>query len=104
MLWFVLRKLAVFVATVLVTAVLAYALLAAVPGTLPEPNGMLGWLGHALVGDFGRTANGSSVGGQIAARLAVTVPLALLALLLAIIIGGGIGYLAALRPGSVGDK
>lgn len=104
MLWFVLRKLAVTIATVVLTAVLTYALLSAAPGAVPEANGMLGWLGHALVGDFGRAANSSSVGGLIAARLAVTVPLAVLALLLATIIGGGIGYLAALRPGSIGDK
>jgi len=65
---------------------------------------VLGWLGHALVGDFGRAADGGAAGAEIAARLAVTVPLALLALILAVIIGGGAGYVAALRPGSVGDK
>jgi peptide/nickel transport system permease protein len=104
MLWVVLRKLAVLIATVLVTAVLTYALLAVAPGAVAEPNGMLGWLGHALVGNFGQAADGSSVGGLIAARLAVTVPLALLALILTTIIGGGIGYFAARRPGSVGDR
>ena len=92
------------VATVVLTAVLTYALLSAAPGAVPEANGMLGWLGHALVGDFGRAANGGSVGSLVAARLAVTVPLALLALVLAILIGCGIGYLAALRPGSIGDR
>jgi peptide/nickel transport system permease protein len=44
------------------------------------------------------------VGGLIAARLGVTVPLALLAIAFAGLIGVGLGVLAALRPNSPGDR
>jgi peptide/nickel transport system permease protein len=102
MLWFALRKFAAFVAIVLVTLWLIHALLAAAGGQ--QFGGFFGWLGHALIGDFGvAAADGQSIGGLVAARLAVTVPLALLAMLLAAIIGAGIGYLAARRPGRMLD-
>jgi peptide/nickel transport system permease protein len=102
MLWFALRKFAAFVAIVLVTLWLIHALLAAAGGQ--QLGGFFGWLGHALIGDFGvAAADGQAIGGLVAARLAVTVPLALLAMLLAAIIGAGIGYLAARRPGRMLD-
>lgn len=104
MLWFTLRKLAAFFATVLVTAWLIHALLAAT-GTPPLTGGFASWLGHILIGDFGTSVSaGAPVGGLIAARLAVTVPLALLAMLIAALIGGIVGALAALRPDAVGDR
>ncbi|MEO8756128.1 MAG: ABC transporter permease [Devosia sp.] len=101
--WFILRKLAVLVATVLVTAMFAYGLLATAPGAVPD-SGLLGWLGHALVGDFGQSSAGGAVGALIAPRLGVTAPLALLAIVLTAIMGFGLGYAAALRPGSIGDR
>jgi len=104
MLWFALRKLAALVVTVLVTLWLIHALLAPVAGGQPLGS-FPGWLGHALIGDFGvSAADGQGIGGLVAARLAVTVPLALLAMLLATLIGVGIGFLAALRPGRLLDQ
>ena len=104
MLWFILRKLAAFIATVLVTAWLIYAVLGASPGTQPQ-GGFFGWLAHALIGDFGiSTSLSQPIGRLIAGRLAVTVPLALLAMVVATVVGLGIGYLAALRPGRWSDK
>lgn len=98
MLSYTLRTLAALLATVLITAWLVFAMLS------PAGN-FFGWLGHMLIGDFGVSRSaGGSVGGLIAARLAVTVPLALLAMLLTGLIGAGLGALAALRPDSVGDR
>src|SRR3569623_1860040 len=98
MLRFTLSRLAGLLATVLVTAWLVFALLS------PAGN-FFGWLGHMLIGDFGVSASaGRSVGGLIAARLGVTVPLALLAMVLAGLIGVGLGVLAALRPNSLVDR
>ena len=103
MLWFALRKLAAFAATVLITAWLIYAVLAASPGA-PQA-GFFGWLMHAVTGDFGVSSSTSQpIGDLIGGRLAVTVPLALLAMLAAAIVGLGVGYLAALRPGRWSDK
>lgn len=92
-------------ATVIVTAWLIHALLSAAPGAPPLAAGFAGWLGHILIGDFGTSAStGGPIGGLIAARLAVTIPLALVALLLAGLIGAGLGTLAALRPRGWGDR
>ena len=98
MLRFTLSKFAAFLATVLITAWLVFAVLG------PAAN-FPGWFAHILIGDFGVSASaGSSAGGLIAARLSVTIPLALLAMLLAGLIGIGLGALAALRPDSIGDR
>ncbi len=65
----------------------------------------LGWLGGALTGDFGRSITyGMPVAGLIAQRVAVTLPLALLALLLALGLGLSAGFLAARRPGGAADR
>ena len=98
MLRFTLSRLATLLATVLITAWLVFALLA------PTGN-FFGWLGHMLIGDFGTSASaGGPVGALLAARLGVTIPLALLAMVLAALIGIGLGALTALRPDSVGDR
>lgn len=61
----------------------------------------LGWLGGALRGDFGMSYTYSvPVAGLIAERLAVTVPLALLAVLLSISIALPLGVISAGRRGS----
>lgn len=104
MLWFVLRKFAAFVATVLVTVWLIYAVLSAAAGAHPE-GGFFGWLGHMFTGNFGvSTSLSQPIGALIATRLAVTVPLALFAIVLAALVGLGVGYLAALQPGRWSDK
>lgn len=60
-----------------------------------------GFAGY-LVGDFGTSADaGTPVGSLIAERLGVTLPLALLAMVLAFLIGVPAGAIAALRSGSV---
>lgn len=98
MLRFTLGKLAVTLVMVLVTAWLAFALLS------PAGN-FFGWLGHMLIGDFGMSASaGGPAGSLIAARLGVTVPLAILAMVLAALIAVGLGVLASRRADGQGDR
>jgi len=105
MLRFTLRQLAVLLATVLITGWLIHAVLSAAAGAHPIPLSFVSWLGHVLFGDFGPSATtGRSVGGLIAARLGLTIPLALISMLMAGLIGVGIGALAALRPDGFGDR
>jgi len=62
----------------------------------------LRWAGHLLTGDFGRsTAYGTSVASLILQRVAVTLPLAVMAMLLASILAVPLGVLAASRRGAV---
>lgn len=103
MIWFVLRKLLALVAVVLVTTVIVWWLLAGLPDAATQGD-FLSWLGHLLVGNFGISASGQAVGAMLAARLAITVPLALIAIVLTGVLGIGLGWLAALRPGSIGDR
>ncbi|WP_061934382.1 ABC transporter permease [Aureimonas sp. AU22] len=65
----------------------------------------LGWLGAALTGDFGRSLTyGMPVSGLIGQRIAVTLPLAVLSLGLALALGLSAGFLAARRPGGWADR
>jgi len=65
----------------------------------PLPLQYLGWLGAILRGDAGYSLRtGQPVFREIAARLPVTMELALAALLVAVAIGLPLGLLAALRP------
>ncbi|RIY03292.1 ABC transporter permease [Aureimonas flava] len=65
----------------------------------------LAWLGGALTGDFGRSLTyGMPVSGLIAQRMAVTLPLAVMALALALALGLCAGFLAARRPGGLTDR
>lgn len=104
MTWFVLRKLAVLLAIVLATAAIAWWLLAAVPDSGGGARDFFSWLGHLLVGNFGIAASGDAVGTMLAGRLAVTLPLAFLAMLFGVPVGFGLGWLAALRPRSLLDR
>jgi peptide/nickel transport system permease protein len=62
------------------------------------------WLGHVVRGDFGTsTRTGLSVSSTILDRLPVTLELAFLSLLVAILIGLSLGVVAAVRRGSVAD-
>ena len=103
MTWFVLRKLLALVAIVLLTATIVWWMLAGLPEAAATGD-FFTWLGHLLVGNFGFSAAGEAVGPIVAGRLAITVPLALLAILLTALLGVGLGWLAALRPGNVGDR
>ncbi len=53
MLWFILRKLAGFLATVLVTCAVVFACLSSASGVPAPPDGFVAWVGRFLLGDFG---------------------------------------------------
>lgn len=64
----------------------------------------LDYLVHAIQGDFGTSLNnGRPVMGEILLRLPSTVELALAAMLLACVLGIGIGIVAALRHNTIVD-
>ena len=104
MIGFVLPRVAGLAVTLLLAALLIYVVLdpAAAAADAPVWQRFFGWIGGALLGDFGSSAGGP-LGAVIAERLAVTVPLALLALLLAAAAGLPLGLLAGSRPGPVAD-
>lgn len=107
MTWFVLKKLLGLIVTLVVIATLLFALVPA--GTaapeLSPVDGYFDWMRRLLVGDLGISpSQNEAVGALIAARLGVTLPLALLALLIAVLLGGGAGALAARRAGSLLDR
>ncbi|NIJ07540.1 ABC-type dipeptide/oligopeptide/nickel transport system permease component/ABC-type transport system substrate-binding protein [Sphingomonas vulcanisoli] len=127
---FVLRRLTVLLLTLLAASVLIFALLQIVPGdpalammgpdaspaavaALHDQLGLGGfataryghWLGGMLRGDFGTSyAYRVPVGPILAERLALSLPLALLATLLSILIGVPAGVLAARQRGSWLDR
>jgi peptide/nickel transport system permease protein len=71
----------------------------------PLPAQYLSWLGHTLRGDLGRSlADGRPVTRVIGERLPATLLLALPALLGALIVGVGLGMVAAVRAGSPLDR
>lgn len=71
---------------------------------LPWPVRYLHWLGGVLTGDLGTSlAYKTPVAGMILERLQVSLPLALLALLLAIALAFPVGMLAAARRGTPAD-
>lgn len=130
MIWFISRKLLGLLATLLAAAAIIFFALDILPGdrtrfilginatpdslaALQEQLGFdrsplerfFAWLGGMLKGDFGVSiALGEAVGPVIAGRLAVTLPLALLAAVLALAIGGGTGLAAGRRPGTLLDR
>lgn len=70
----------------------------------PAPIRYAAWIGGLLRGDFGVSYTyGVPVGGMIVERLAVTLPLALMAVLLSASIAIPLGALAARRPGGAAD-
>lgn len=95
MIGYLLRRVAGLAATLLLAAFLAFLMLdAGEPGFWAR---FLGFVGSAFTGDFGGT------GPLLAGRLAVTVPLAVLALLLAATAGIPLGMLAGMRPGAMAN-
>ena len=102
MIGFVLKRAAGLALSLLVAAFVIFLMLDLAAEPTPFWQRFPGWIGAALVGDFGTSANGP-IGLQIAARLAVTGPLALLALLLAAVVGVPLGMLAGARPGPVSN-
>lgn len=61
------------------------------------------YLGHLLTGNFGETFTGQSVAGLMADRWTVTAQLAATAWVFEMIVGIGLGVLAGLRRGRLGD-
>lgn len=70
----------------------------------PFPIRYASWLSAVLQGDFGHSFTYKSpISGMIAERLKVSLPLALMALLLAAVIAFPVGIYAAARRGRTGD-
>ena len=70
----------------------------------PPVERYFGWVGGLLVGDLGIShAYQVPVGGLIAERLPITLPLALMALLIAVAVALPLGIYAATRHGRRGD-
>jgi peptide/nickel transport system permease protein len=69
----------------------------------PLPVQYVRWLGHALRGDLGQDQRSLSVSHTIITKLPVTLELAGLSVLLAILIGIPTGVLAAVRRGKPSD-
>ena len=70
----------------------------------PWPLRYLGWIGGVLTGDLGVSFTYKTpVAGMILERMQVSLPLALMALVLAVVIAFPIGIFAAARRGRPGD-
>lgn len=126
---FLVRRLISFAATMSVAAAIVFAVMELLPGDpaevmlgvtaqpdtlaalraelgLDKPAGerFLAWIGGLLTGDFGRSYTyGVPVRELIAERLTVTVPLAVMAMLLSAVIALPTGVFAATRRGRIAD-
>src|SRR3954453_19051601 len=70
----------------------------------PLPIQYANWLGHAVQGDFGVShRTGLSVGATIVDRIPITLELAFLSILIALLIGIPAGVIAAVKRGSLPD-
>ena len=70
----------------------------------PLPVQYFNWLGHALQGDFGVShRTGLSVGETIMDRIPITLELAILSIIVALLIGIPAGVIAAVKRGSLPD-
>ncbi len=124
-----LQRLAVFVATLVIASFVVFAVMNVLPGNAaqtmlgstatpeavaalahklgldqPAPIRYLQWIGGALRGDLGVSyAYGSPIGPLIAASLAISGPLAIMAMALAAAIALVAGVYAADRRGRMGD-
>src|SRR5208282_2741691 len=129
MLFYAIQRIALFVATLLFASLIVFAVMNILPGNAAEtilgptatPEAVaalshkLGldqplylryahWIGGALTGDFGGSyAYGSPIAPLIASSLAVSAPLAIMAMALAAVIALAAGVYAADRRGRTGD-
>ncbi|YBV97189.1 ABC transporter permease [Phyllobacteriaceae bacterium JZ32] len=129
MLPYLLKRLAISLATLAVASIIIFAVLEILPGdparlmlgigasedavaALREQMGLnqpvmlryIAWAGHMLSGDFGRSYTYAvPVGSLIAERIAVSLPLAVMALLLSAAIAIPVGLFAANRHGRASD-
>lgn len=126
---FLLKRFATFVATLIGASLVVFLVLEILPGDAaqtmmgaeappeavealrvklgldrPPVERYFDWVGGLLTGQFGISYTyGVPVGELIAARLALTIPLALLAMSLATAIALGFGVFAAARHNKIGD-
>ncbi|HMS81865.1 MAG TPA: ABC transporter permease, partial [Burkholderiaceae bacterium] len=126
---FLLKRLATLVATLLATSVVVFVVLEILPGDAaqmmtgpdaapeavealraklgldrPAPERYLAWVGGLLTGELGVShAYGAPVAGLIVERLALTGPLAVLAMTLTAALAIAAGVYAASRHGRAGD-
>jgi peptide/nickel transport system permease protein len=129
MLWFVVKRLAGFVATLAVASVVVFAVLELLPGSAAEvilgetatPEAVtalqaqlgldqpaltryLQWVGGLLRGETARSFSYDTPTSQLLAeRLRVTLPLAMMAMLLTVALALGLGIYAAARHRRLGD-
>ncbi len=126
---YVIRRIGVFVLSVFVASVLVFVVMAILPGdpavvmlgtqATPESVAVLrtelgldrplvaqytDWLAGALTGDFGTSVfTGQEIAPQILDRLEITVPLAIMAMTLTILIAFPLGVFAAARHRKAAD-
>ncbi|RCS25361.1 ABC transporter permease [Phyllobacterium salinisoli] len=129
MLSYLLKRLAIGLVTLFVASLVVFAVLEVVPGDparlmlgmgasedaiaalrdqmgLNQPLALryLSWAGHMLIGDFGRSYTyGVPVRELIAERIAVSLPLAVMALLLSMAVAIPVGLFSAARRGRASD-
>jgi len=127
---YVLRRLIILCLSLAVASVVIFAVVALVPGDpasfmlgtgaqpetvaalrqelgldLPWPLRYLDWLGGVLTGDLGQSFTYKTpVAGMILDRLQVSLPLALMALALSMVVAVPVGLFAASRQGRAGDS
>lgn len=127
--WYVLRRLGISLVTLLLSSIVIFVAVRLLPGDTaqvlagessdpavleairaeygldqPWPIQYLQWIGHALQGDLGVSAQtGLSVTTVLADRIPVTFELALLSLLIALTIGLPLGRTAAVHRGTMRD-
>lgn len=127
--WYVLRRLGISLVTLLLSSIVIFVAVRLLPGDTaqvlagessdpavleairaeygldqPWPIQYLQWVGHALQGDLGVSAQtGLSVTAVLADRIPVTFELALLSLLIALTIGLPLGRTAAVHRGTMRD-
>lgn len=129
MLWFVIKRLAGFVATLAVASAVVFAVLELLPGSAAEvilgetatPEAVaalqaqlgldqpaltryLQWVGGLLQGETARSISYDTPTSQLLAeRLRVTLPLAVMAMVLTVVLALGLGIYAAARHHRLGD-
>ena len=127
--YFLFKRVLTLIATLLATSVIVFAVLEVLPGNAaqvlmgpdadpaavaakatelgldqPALQRYFGWMGRLLRGDMGLSYTyGSPVSELIVERLALTIPLAVLAMLLTTVIALAVGVYAASRHNSAGD-
>jgi peptide/nickel transport system permease protein len=126
---FVIRRVAIYVVSLLAASLLVFVTMSVLPGdpatvmlgSQATPDAVaalrtelgldrsvitqyLDWLSGAVVGDLGRSVfSGQQIAPQIADRMAVTFPLAILAMTLTVLIAFPAGLFAAARHRAAGD-